>query len=126
MPRPSNINRGFTLLEVVVALAVIAIALAGGISAVSNSTRNAAGLEQRTYAHWVAMNKLAELQLSQQWPDPQTLAGSELLARHEWHWSMVVSQTEYAPMRRVDVRVRASEDDESPLVTLTGYLGRPE
>ena len=61
-------QHGFTLLEVMVALAVIAFALAAAVSAVSGNTRNAAGLQQRTYAHWVAMNKMAELQISQQWP----------------------------------------------------------
>jgi len=50
-------QRGFTLLEVIVALAVIAFALSAAVSAVSGNTRNAAGLQQRTYAHWVAMNQ---------------------------------------------------------------------
>jgi len=118
-------QRGFTLLEVMVALAVIAFALAAGVSAVSGSTRNAAGLEQRTYAHWVAMNKMAELQINTQWPDIDTTRGSELLARHEWFWSINVSNTPYDRMRRIDIQVRADEDDESPLVTLTGFLGRP-
>lgn len=117
--------KGFTLLEVMVALAVIAFALAAGASAVSSNARNASGLQQRTYAHWVAMNKMTELQLSNQWPATKTTKGSELMARHEWFWAIKVSKTPNPVMRRVDVMVRPEEDDESPLVTLTGFVGRP-
>lgn len=118
-------NKGFTLLEVMVALAVIAFALAAGAGAVSSNARNASGLQQRTYAHWVAMNKMAELQLSKQWPSTKTTKGSELMARHEWFWAIKVSNTPNPVMRRVDVMVRPEEDDQSPLVTLTGFVGRP-
>lgn len=117
-------QRGFTLLEVIVALAVIAFALSAAVSGVSGNTRNAAGLQQRTYAHWVAMNQLTELQASRQWPATRTTRGSSLMARHEWHWTMEVVRTPDKNVRRVDIRVRADEDAESPLVTLTGFIGR--
>jgi general secretion pathway protein I len=122
---PASRQRGFTLLEVMVALAVIAFALAAAVSAVSGNSRNAAGLQQRTYAHWVAMNKMVELRISQQWPATRTTKGSALMARHEWFWSMKVSKTPNIHIRRVDIMVRPNEDDESPLVTLTGFVGRP-
>ena len=117
-------QHGFTLLEVIVALAVIAFALAAAVSAVSGNTRNAAGLQERTYAHWVAMNRLAELHASRQWPALRTTRGSSLMARHEWFWEMTVSKTPVPSVRRVDVMVRADEDAETPLVTVTGYLGQ--
>ncbi len=117
--------QGFTLLEVIVALAVIAFALAAAASAVSGNARNASGLQQRTYAHWVAMNKMAELHVGKKWPSTRTTTGSTLMARHEWFWSVKVSKTANKFIRRVDVRVRPEEDDESPLVTLTGFLGQP-
>ena len=124
---PSKNCRGFTLLEVIVALAVIAFSLAAAASAVSGNTRNASGLQQRTYAHWVAMNKMAELHIDKQWPALRTTKGSVLMARHEWFWSMKVTKTPDGEdlMRRVDVMVRPNEDDETPLVTLTGFVGRP-
>lgn len=118
---------GFTLLEVMIALAIIAISLAAATTAISGNIRNASGLQQRTYAHWVAMNKMAELQLSKQWPSIRTTKGSELMARQEWYWSMKVTKTPdgFDLIRRVDVTVRLNEDDESPLVTLTGFVGKP-
>jgi general secretion pathway protein I len=119
--------KGFTLLEVIVALAVIALVLAAGASAVSGSARNASGLQQRTYAHWVAMNEMTKLHVAKKWPALRTTSGSTLLARHEWFWSIKVSKTpdKKGFMRRVDITVRADEDDESSLVTLTGFVGRP-
>jgi general secretion pathway protein I len=121
----STRSQGFTLLEVIVALAVIAFSLAAAASAVSGSARNASGLQQRTYAHWVAMNKMTELHAFKKWPSTRTTKGSTLMARHEWFWSVKVSKTPNKQIRRVDVRVRADEDDESPLVTLTGFVGQP-
>lgn len=118
-------SQGFTLLEVLVALAVIAFSLAAATSAISGNTRNASGLQQRTYAHWVAMNKMAELQVDKKWPSISTSTGSSLMARHEWYWAVKVSKTPNRFIRRVDVMVRPDEKDESPLVTLTGFLGQP-
>jgi len=117
--------RGFTLLEVIVALAVIAFSLAAAASAVSGSARNASGLQQRTYAHWVAMNQMTELHVDKKWPSIRTTKGSTLMARHEWFWSVKVTKTPNEKIRRVDVRVRPDEGDESPLVTLTGFVGQP-
>lgn len=124
--RKSHPNcKGFTLLEVLVALAVIAFSLAAAASAVSGNARNASGLQQRTYAHWVAMNKMTELHVDKKWPSIKTIKGSTLMARHEWFWKVKVSKTPNKHIRRVDVMVRPEEDDDSPLVTLTGFLGQP-
>ena len=108
-----------------VALAVIAFALAAAITASSNNTRNAIGLQQRTYAHWVAMNKMTELHVNATFPSPRTTRGSTLMARHEWFWTMKVSNTPNSEIRRVDINVRADEDAESSLVMLTGYVAKP-
>ena len=119
--------RGFTIIEVVIAFGVIAFAVAAGITAVSVNSNNASGLQQRTYAHWVAMNKMTELQLSGQWPSLRTTKGSALMARQEWFWSMKVSKTPdgFDLIRRVDVTVKLDENEESSLVTLTGFVGKP-
>lgn len=104
------------------ALAVIAFAMAAAISAVSGTSRNAAGLQQRTYAHWVAMNKMTELQVNKTWPAMTTTRGSSLLANHEWFWTMKVSSAPDKSVRRVDITVNAEEDAEYSLVTLTGFV----
>jgi general secretion pathway protein I len=131
MVRNSSNNKkrlkGFTLLEVMVALAVIAMALAAAQSAITSNIYNASGLQQRTYAHWVAMNKLAEMQIANQWPATKTTKGSSLMAKQEWYWSTKVTKTPdgFDLIRKVDIAVRLNEDDESSLITLTGFVGRP-
>jgi len=65
--------RGFTLLEVLIALAVLAIGMIAVIGTAGTSTRTAAELKEETFAHWVAMNELASLRLSANWPSLGTL-----------------------------------------------------
>ncbi|MEO0676169.1 MAG: type II secretion system minor pseudopilin GspI, partial [Pseudomonadota bacterium] len=56
-------DQGFTLVEVLVAMAVLAIALTAGLRLINQQTRFASALEDRVFAHWVAMNTMAERQL---------------------------------------------------------------
>ncbi|NDP43784.1 MAG: type II secretion system minor pseudopilin GspI, partial [Aromatoleum sp.] len=56
--------RGFTLIEILVALAILAVALAAGMRAVAQSSDSATLLKQRTLALWVAQNRLAAAQVA--------------------------------------------------------------
>lgn len=131
MPRPgrnvlSAKRRGFTLLEVLVALAVLAIALAALIKGGADNARAAAYLRDKTLAQWVAMNVVAEQQLAAKWLDPGKKQGSEEMANHEWYWELTVAKTFDDDIRRLEVAVRASDDkDEGPLVNLVAFLPRP-
>ena len=119
-----NRSRGFTLVEVIVALMIIAVALAAAINAASATVYNAAGLQERTFAHWVAMNKLTELQIMKEWPAPHKTDGSTLMAEHEWFWTMDVIETEDKTVRKVEIAVRANDNDENSLVNVTGFIGQ--
>lgn len=118
-------SRGFTLLEVLVALAVLGIALAALTHNISVNVDNAAYLRERTFAHWVAMNKVTELQVSGDWPGPGTQRGDALLAKRQWYWSATVANTEDPDVRRLDVAVFVTQDGKQPLATLVSYVGRP-
>jgi general secretion pathway protein I len=124
VPTPPLRCEGFTLLEVLVALAVLAVALAAAIKAGSENTANAAYLRDRTHAHWVAMNTVADWQLRGAWPHAGTSTGYATLSGREWRWSATVRNTPDASVRRVDVRVAPREGGE-PLATLTAFLGDP-
>jgi general secretion pathway protein I len=118
---------GFTLLEVLIALAVLALSMGAAIKAVGDYTNNEAYLRDRTIAMWVARNVLVRFQVENEWPDVGERKGTEEMGRREWRWLGVISQTEEAELRRLDVKVFAldSEDDESPISVLSGFLVQP-
>jgi len=123
----SRQERGFTLIEVMVALGIIAIAMAAVMMTVTANVRNATGLKERTLAHWVAMNKMAELHImnDKEWPSIKKTTGETLMAEHEWHWEQEVEKTPVEKIRKVYIRVRSDEDDEYPLITLVGFVQQP-
>jgi general secretion pathway protein I len=114
-------QRGFTLLEVMVALGIVAVGLAAAVTSVTAGVRNASGLQQRTFAHWVAMNQLAKIQITGS-KIPSTKRGSEPMAGHEWYWRIELEPTADDAFKYVDVSVRANEEDEEPVVTVRGMV----
>jgi len=117
--------RGFTLLEVLVALAVVAIALTAAVTAAGQDARNVALLRDRTLAHWVAMDRIAEAQLSDDWPAVGKREGDTVMAEQEWHWTLAVSATDDDDVRRLDVEVRHTPREERAIASMIAYLGRP-
>jgi general secretion pathway protein I len=116
--------RGFTLLEILVALAVVAIALTAAVQAAARISADGAYLRDQTLAHWVAMNKLAELQLDAVWPAPGQQRGVYSLGARDWYVTLRVSATPDADVRRVDIGVRADPQAPDPLVELVSFVGR--
>ena len=118
-------GHGFTLLEILVALAVLALSLGALISAGSSQTRNTALLVERTLAQWVAANTVAETRIAGTWPEPGTRRGRSRLGDRDWAWALTTRTTDDADLRRLEVEVRRDAPDAAPLVTLVAYLARP-
>lgn len=116
---------GFTLLEVLVALAIVAIALGALLKTGAGNSANAVYLRDKTFAHWVAMNKVTELQLAPSWPDVGTSRGKVEMAGRAWQWTAKVSGTFDANVRRVDVEVRADDGRDGVLDVATAFLPKP-
>ena len=116
---------GFTLIEILVALAVLAIAVAAVVASVSGNINNAAYLRDRTLAHWVGMNKIAELQVANDWPSVGSQHGESLMAAQQWSWEVKVTATEDPDVRRLDVEVFADQDKKQALTNMVAYVGRP-
>ena len=117
--------RGFTLLEVMVAVAVLGIAMAAVIKTGSEMTANSRYLQDRTFAQWVAGNVMTELQANRFWDDEGD-DGTARLGGQEWYWSFAVESTPNPDFRRVDVSVYRDEDADSPVATITGMVSSPE
>jgi general secretion pathway protein I len=116
--------RGFTLIEVLAALVIVALGMLGVIEAVTQNARNGTYLRDRTIAHWVAMNIVTSQRLQ---PAPPAVAESSdevEMAGQRWRWKLTVSQTQVQSLRRLDVEVRRADAPEStPLSSVTGFYG---
>jgi general secretion pathway protein I len=118
-------GRGFTLVEILVALAVLGVALAAGMRAVAQSADGATLLKQRTLALWVAQNRLAAAQLAAPWPSPGTRNGTAVQAGADFVWRETVSGTPNPAFRKIDIVVAERDQSDYALARLTGYLGQP-
>ncbi len=118
--------RGFTLLEVMVALAIFALVAASALTASARSLQTAARLEDKTLALWIADNRLTELQLQPTPPAMGRQQGRLDYAGRRWQWQSQVEATSDPALRRVTLRVLAGDApanfDERALVSLNGFI----
>ena len=123
--KASRPQGGFTLVEILVSLAVLSIILGALVQSAGVATSNAGRLRDRTIAEWVATNRLAELRLSPSFPETGSKTGDEEMLGKTWYWKTIVQKVEDDDLRRVDVEVRSSENAENPLVTMAGFVSHP-
>ncbi|MGQ0428597.1 MAG: type II secretion system minor pseudopilin GspI [Gammaproteobacteria bacterium] len=123
MPGPER-SRGFTLIEVVVALAIVGVGMFAVFKTIGDTANNVGYLRDRTIATWIADNRVTELRLSGQLPSIDETEGELEMAGRRWLWVAKVSQTPVEGMRRVDLSVRREGDAEgSSLASLAGFVG---
>ncbi len=115
-------RKGFTLIEVLVALAIIAIALMAALRAAGQGTSNVGELRSRLLAGWVAENLLAEHRARADWLPLGMQTGSGRQSGQDFTWREEVIATPNASFRRVDVRVFAAGDESHSLAHLAGFI----
>jgi len=120
----SPAQHGFTLIEVLAALVIVALGMIAAIQAVTQSARNGTYLRDKTLAHWIGMNVLTERRLQASAPDIAESTGRVEFADQQWQWTTKVTQTQVASLRRIDIAVhRAETPDGTPLANVSGFYG---
>jgi general secretion pathway protein I len=117
---------GFTLLEVLIALAVIGLVLP---PLLINAAERLSGLkimEEKIVANLVAQNQLATYRLNNQFAGkrpPRREDGSELMAGRDWYWEAETEPTEVEGYFRISIKVASKRDMEDPRAEVSAYLG---
>jgi len=124
----SSRRRGFTLIEVLVALAIVTVGMAALLGTLTSSADTVAYLRDKTFANWVALNQIALVRISGQLPAPGKSDGDADFAGRKWHWHQDVTTTQVPGMVRMDVSVRpadaaSSDSDRGWYATLSGISG---
>jgi general secretion pathway protein I len=113
---------GFTLIEVLVALAIVSIALMSALRAAGQGTNNVGELRSRLLAGWVAENLLAEHRARRDWPPLGMQRGTGREGGIDFAWREEVIATPNPSFRRVDIRVFATAEESHSLAHLAGFV----
>ena len=117
--------RGFTLLEVLVALVIVGLGLITVFSQLNQTLITASMMRERTLAHWVAMDRIAELRVTGQLPDVGETSDDIEMAGVEWTYVLKFSDVGIENFRRVDVTVSFADTPDRVITELAGFLGEP-
>ncbi len=117
-------NNGFTLIEVMVALVIVALSLTAVAASMSQMIDASQTMRDRTYASWIAQNRIAEIRLAAETPDVGSTGGEVEYANTDWNWRTTVSETGVDELYRIDVAVSFA-DSEDTIRTVTGFVGLP-
>lgn len=113
---------GFTLIEVLVALVIVAISLAAGVKAAGALTNNASRLQSISASQWCAENQLTELRLSKQFPGTGDIEFSCEQLGQTYRGRLIVRPTPNPNFRKVDALV--SDANGVPQLTISTIMGR--
>ncbi|MFK7891396.1 MAG: type II secretion system minor pseudopilin GspI [Granulosicoccus sp.] len=116
---------GFTLIEILVAMTIIAVGVSALVSSAGASSWRASYLRDREMGRWVASNVLTELQVRPAWPDNGTKNSEVEMGSTVWHVKTITQKVADPDLRRVDVEVRKVKDADNYIYAASGFVGNP-
>jgi general secretion pathway protein I len=118
-------SRGFTLVEVLVALVIVVIGLAAMMITISSTARTSGYLRDKTLAQWIALNRISEVRLNLTKPGADSDTGQVNFANRTWHFDTRYFDTSIATMKRIVVRVYPGDakSKSNALAESIGFVG---
>jgi type II secretion system protein I len=121
-------QRGFTLIEVLIALVIVALGMSALLETLGSAADTSTWLRDKTFAQWIGFNQLATLRLSGATPTNGTTDGELDYAGRHWRWRQVISSDLGIPgVLRIDVKVEpadtSSVDEQGWMTTVTSATG---
>lgn len=114
--------RGFTLLEVLVALVIVGLGMMAVFTQLNQSLNAASRLRDKTLANWVAVDRITELRITGEYPKIGQREDEIEMANSVWVYTMQVTQTEVETMRRLDVTVSYADSPDDVLAEVAGFV----
>jgi len=123
----SNKAQGFTLIEVMVALAVVSIGLLACLNAANQETKTAILSQETMSAYWLMKNKISEIRINTPWPATRQLKGTSTLFTQTWYWNTKTEKTANPNIRRVIIRMapQLTKIKSDPTLEQSIYLRKP-
>jgi general secretion pathway protein I len=116
---------GFTLLEAMVALVIVALGMMAVNGQLNRYVVAAGFVEQKTLASWIATNEITAISVGQTWPDLGKQDKDVDFAARKWRCHIVVSATDVENLHRVDVSVALADAPERVLDKVSGLVEPP-
>src|SRR5690349_17053492 len=118
LPTHNSRHGGFTLLEVLIALAIVAMSVGALLGTITSSASNVIYLKDKTLAEWVALNRLTEVRIDQNMPAKGARTGNTVMGGQRWEWKEEVTELPIKGMFRIEVRAHPTGelvDDTRPV-----------
>jgi|TARA_B110000967_G_C18900047_1_gene574091 general secretion pathway protein I len=115
---------GFTLVEILVALTILAITMGAYLGQLDSQVKQTHTLRNRTLAHWAGQNHLATLRIQNQWPDLGAQTFSAVQGQQKWQIRQQISATPNTKIKRIELQMFAEDGEFSG--SLVGYIAHEQ
>jgi general secretion pathway protein I len=119
-----HVQPGFTLIEVMVALVIVALGLLAAFGQVNQTLTTASRLRDKTFANWVALNQLTAQRLLGEFPAVGSSSGETEMGRAKWRYTVKIENTDFEDLRQINVSVAFADNPEQVVTSISGFLGQ--